>query len=97
MNCHLLSHLVLYTKAWGPMWTMSCFPFESMNHVLKKHFHGTREVATQVILMTLQFEVPLETFDFQIAQNFSRLQLLPRLVNYYYNNHDDGFKRYVPH
>ena len=33
--------------------------------------------------------------DFQIAQNVSRLQLLPRLVNYYYNYHDDGLKRYV--
>lgn len=48
MNVHLLSHLVMYTKAWGPLWTMSCFPFETMNGVLRKHFHGTRDVTVQV-------------------------------------------------
>lgn len=48
MNVHLLTHLVNYTRAWGPVWVFSCFPFETMNHVLKQHFHGTREVAMQV-------------------------------------------------
>ena len=27
----------------GPLWTHSCFPFESMNGTLKEHFHGTKK------------------------------------------------------
>ena len=48
MNVHMLSHLTLYVKAWGPLWTTSCFAFESMNGVLKGHFHGTRDMCIQV-------------------------------------------------
>lgn len=85
MNVHLLSHLVLYTKAWGPIWTMSCFPFESMNFVLKKHFHGTREVAAQVLYRGIHAIIIATSLMIQIAQNFSRLQLLPKLLVHIHN------------
>ena len=50
MNVHLLSHLVYYVRAWGPLWTMSCFAFESLNGELRKHFHGTRNMSAEVLL-----------------------------------------------
>lgn len=36
-------------KLGGPLWTMSCFAFESMNGVLKGHFHGTRDMCSQMV------------------------------------------------
>ena len=42
MNVHLLRHLPVCVRNWGPLWAYSCFPFESMNGHLKIHFHGTR-------------------------------------------------------
>lgn len=33
----------------GPLWSVSCFGFESMNGHLKKHCHGTRNVLPQLI------------------------------------------------
>lgn len=48
MNVHLLRHLVLHVKHWGPLWAYSCFPFESLNGDIKKFFHGTRNMSEQV-------------------------------------------------
>ena len=49
MNVHLLSHLMYYVRAWGPLWTMSCFAFESLNGELRKLFHGTRNMSAEVL------------------------------------------------
>ena len=48
MNIHLLSHLPDYVRNWGPLWSYSCFSFETMNYHLKKHFHGTKDMSKQV-------------------------------------------------
>ena len=49
MNVHLLKHIPECVQNWGPLWAYSCFPFESMNGHLKKYFHGTKNMNTQVM------------------------------------------------
>ena len=51
MNVHLLRHLVFNVRNWGPLWSYSCFGFESVNGELKKLFHGTRDMSQQVSLI----------------------------------------------
>ena len=48
MNVHLMSHLTYFAEAWGPLWTMSCFSFESANGTLRRYFHGSRNMSVQV-------------------------------------------------
>lgn len=48
MNIHLLKHLTDHVKNWGPLWSYSCFGFESVNGDVKKLFHGTRDMSEQV-------------------------------------------------
>lgn len=48
MNVHLLRHIPGCVRNWGPLWAYSCFAFESMNGHLKKFFHGTKNMNTQV-------------------------------------------------
>ena len=48
MNVHMLCHLSESVRCWGPLWSYSCFAFEAMNGYIKKFFHGTREMSTQV-------------------------------------------------
>ena len=48
MNVHSLIHLVQTVKNLGPLWSCSCFGFESMNGHLKKHCHGTWNVLPQL-------------------------------------------------
>lgn len=50
-NMHSLIHLVKFVIMWGPLWTISTFPFENANGVLKRQIHGTRNVLQQVIFM----------------------------------------------
>lgn len=49
MNVHSLIHLVQTVKNLGPLWSYSCFGFESMNGHVKKHCHGTRNVLPQLV------------------------------------------------
>ena len=48
MNIHLLKHLTVHVKNWGPLWSYSCFGFESVNGDVKKLFHGTCDMSEQV-------------------------------------------------
>ena len=45
MNIHLLKH---HVKNWGPLWSYSCFGFESVNRDVKKLFHGIRDMSELV-------------------------------------------------
>jgi len=54
MNVHLLRHLVFNVRNWGPLWSYSCFGFESVNDELKKLFHGTRDMSQLVSLIQPQ-------------------------------------------
>ena len=49
MNVHSLIHLCGSVQRCGPLWSYSCFGFESMNGHLKKHCHGTRNVLPQLV------------------------------------------------
>ncbi|SMN12411.1 hypothetical protein SPBRAN_861 [uncultured Candidatus Thioglobus sp.] len=49
MNVHSLIHLCGSVQRCGPLWSYSCFGFESMNGNLKKHCHGTRNVLPQLV------------------------------------------------
>ena len=44
-----LLHLADDVRNLGPLWTHSCFPFESYNGNLLKHFHGTQNVELQIV------------------------------------------------
>ena len=48
MNIHQLRHLVYHVRNWGPLWSFSCFGFESLNGDLIVLFHGTRDISEQV-------------------------------------------------
>lgn len=49
MNVHSLIHLCDSVQRCGPLWSTSCFGYESMNGHLKKHCHGTGNVLPQLI------------------------------------------------
>ena len=48
MNAHCLIHLPYFVRKWGPLWTHSAFPFESMNGALTNMVHSTRKIAEQL-------------------------------------------------
>ncbi len=50
MNTHLVRHLVHYVRLYGPLWTHSCFFFESLNGQLLRLRHGTHHVCLQVYI-----------------------------------------------
>ena len=50
-NMHSLIHLVKFVSLWGPLWTLSTFPFENANGVIKRHIHGTRNILQQMVFM----------------------------------------------
>ena len=49
MNLHMLLHLVDVFRSLGPLWPLSCFPFEDANGSLKKLLCGTRYVDVQIM------------------------------------------------
>ena len=52
MNVHLVSHLTHYVRLYSPLWTHSCFMFESLNGYLMQLKHGTQHIVTQVRVIT---------------------------------------------
>ena len=48
MNAHLFQHLTMYVELYGPLWTHSCFYFESLNGQLTRLQHGTHDILLQV-------------------------------------------------
>lgn len=48
-NIHNLVHLCDNVRDAGPLWAFSCFPFEDKNGFLLKLFHGTQNVAFQIV------------------------------------------------
>ncbi|XP_033122015.1 uncharacterized protein LOC117121027 [Anneissia japonica] len=47
-NMHLLTHMADSVRNWGPLWSISCFAFESMNHKLGKMISGTQHIEKQI-------------------------------------------------
>ena len=58
-NIHNLGHLVDCVEEWDPLWTFSCFGFESFNGEILKTVHGTGNVCNQ-IFWSLQAQKHLE-------------------------------------
>jgi len=52
MNIHNLLHLPQAVRNLGPLWSHSCFPFESANGDMLKLFHGSQAVEKQVWIKT---------------------------------------------
>nr|XP_054775430.1 uncharacterized protein LOC129283847 [Lytechinus pictus] len=55
-NVHQLTHLAKSVYSWGPLWTHSCFPFESANWKIKRQLQGSKGFIMQVMrkFLTLQ-------------------------------------------
>ena len=49
LNAHSLTHLSMYVRLWGPLWTHSAFGFESMNGHLTSMIHSKYKIADQVL------------------------------------------------
>ena len=47
-NVHQLLHIGDSAYNWGPLWGFSTYPFESLNGILMKLFHGTQHVPLQI-------------------------------------------------
>ena len=47
-NVHCLLHLVSCVENLGPLWASSCFCYEDFNGDLRKLFHGTQNVDSQI-------------------------------------------------
>ena len=88
-NVHLLTHLPRYVRLWGPLWTHSCFGYESNNGYLKKFFHGKNTIHQQLIfnsdvVVTLQFlrahieqDLKVSAFLDSVSYKKVRLNMIP--------------------
>lgn len=47
-NVHMLLHLVLVVRRWGPLWASSAFIFEDKNGFLSKLIHGTQNLSAEL-------------------------------------------------
>ena len=101
MNVHSLIHLCQAVRSFGPLWSYSCFGFESMNGHLKRHCHGTRNVLLQLVKnlrfhqTTLDQEYRSQNHDDKIRGKIKLTQLtseyLEALKNGNFQTHDDFF------
>ncbi|KAK3108699.1 hypothetical protein FSP39_013625 [Pinctada imbricata] len=48
INVHNISHIVDCVENWGPLWTFSCFSFESFNGEITRSIHGKGNVSGEV-------------------------------------------------
>lgn len=91
-NVHLLSHLCDCVRQWGPLWGFSAFPFENMNGIVKKSFHGTQCVPQQICrkLLLSQFLPAIAHGCFTdkrgIAQHFQNLTRGYRKIFHVHNH-----------
>ena len=58
IKIHSLLHLADDVRNLGPLWTHSCFPFESYNGNLLKLFHGTQNVELQIVSSAITQSLP---------------------------------------
>ncbi|KAJ8670501.1 hypothetical protein QAD02_001760 [Eretmocerus hayati] len=48
-NAHLLTHIVMFVRLWGPMWAWSAFSFEDGNRYFLKIIHGPNKVEREML------------------------------------------------
>jgi len=67
-NLHLLSHIIMYVRLWGPLWTHSAFPFENKNGLMKNLFHGKNDISQQIVFnANAQSTVQSLTYDIKLS------------------------------
>ena len=49
LNAHCLTHLTMYVRLWGPLWTHSLFGYESMNGHITSMIHSKRKIGEQLL------------------------------------------------
>lgn len=75
INIHSLLHLPTTVKELGPLWSTSCFAFESANGDLLKLFHGTQCIDLQIVNAVHVFQkLPL------LSQSISTVSVSHKLV-----------------
>lgn len=88
-NVHQLLHLATFVRNLGPLFCVSCAPFENMNGVLKKFVHGTRYADLQVCTAAslyvglqvfkerdLRDDGPVQEFCEKLCKRSKRLRLV---------------------
>jgi len=91
INFHLLVHLVECVREFGPLWTVSCFPFENANGLLVKCITGTNDsainmVASALCLKTLR-EIKAEVTDkacLGVIEGLTGEDSKPRLASFFF-------------
>lgn len=48
-NVHMLLHLKLCVKRWGPLWAWSAFPFENFNGFLSRIVHSSKHIGQELV------------------------------------------------
>ena len=80
LKVHQLSHITNCVRNWGPLWTHSCFPFESINGRLKEHFYGTKKnEPTGKMSNNTMFVYFVFLYLLQLAFSYTLMQLIPSL------------------
>ena len=54
INLHYLLHFPEAVQQLGPIWANTCYEFENTNGVLKKLYHGTKQIDNQVATYTIK-------------------------------------------
>ncbi|XP_042149325.1 uncharacterized protein LOC121837672 [Ixodes scapularis] len=86
-NLHLIVHLCDSVRQWGPLWGFSAFPFENINGVIKKSFHGTQYVPQQIC------RKPLLSQFLPTLANSQRSFIGRPKVQLYFENLTRGYRR----
>ena len=79
INLHSLLHLPLMAKELGPLWSNSCFPFESANGEILKLFHGTQYIDIQILNAVNVFQA-LPSLVKSMEQNINASIYVSRLL-----------------
>ncbi|XP_071855030.1 uncharacterized protein [Apostichopus japonicus] len=81
-NVHSLVHLAKSVKMWGPLWTHSCFPFETANGEIKNVLKGNRGIMLQAMYkFFLVRALPLFGANYMVSDRikaFCKEMLSPR-------------------
>jgi len=63
LNFHLLRHLAKCVRKYGPLWTVSCFPFENANGWLVRCITGTHNVFINMVNSALALSNIRKVYD----------------------------------
>lgn len=90
INVHSLVHLPQMVRELGPLWSSSCFPFESASGDLLKLFHGTQCIDIQIVNAVHVFNT-LPFFYQEIDEGSPEFKLVASLTKKQ-KKHTDNFE-----